>query len=69
MSKEDLLHKLQELILSLKSSNIKNDRVKKIWVSQEEKLLEDIEKLSEEDKLWLDREYIKWFKENIVLDS
>jgi hypothetical protein len=63
MTREKLLLELQELVLTLKSPNIKDDNVKQKWLDRVELFNESLNGLSKDDIGWLDLEYRIWIKD------
>jgi len=62
MTKEKILSDLQNLVLTLKSPNIKDINVKSKFDKQVVLFNESLSGLSKEDWAWLDVEYRSWFK-------
>lgn len=65
MTKEKIFADLKDIILTLKSPNIKDSNVKNRWKDKSDKVLKMIGGLKGEDRQWLSREYRLWFKEKM----
>ena len=72
ISKEKYLEELKDsvLVLKLKSKELRTSKTlftkwnaKRVWIK------ENLENLSPEDRLWVEKEYSTWFKENIHLEK
>jgi hypothetical protein len=66
MTREKLLLTLQDLILTLKSPNIKDENVKSKWEKKRLEFELAWKSLSVADLEWLDVEYKKWYTAEIL---
>ena len=66
MTREQLFLRLKELVLTLKSPNIKDVNVKNKWDKRRIEFDLEWKLLSANDLKWLDVEYKKWYTEVIL---
>lgn len=68
MTKEQATELLKDCILTLKNRGKEfktNPELIKVWGEQQKKVSEAFSKLSQEDLLWAEENYEKWFEEVI----
>ena len=64
--KEVILSDLKDLIKTLISSNVKDEKIKKLWDKKAKKVQKDFDELNSCDMLWIDEEYHKWYRSDIL---
>jgi hypothetical protein len=58
--REKILEDLKEVVLTLGSGNLSNDRIKGLWLQKSNHVMEAINLLSKEDFNWVESHYRKW---------
>ena len=68
MNKEESLELMKHLILQLRDNEKalrENPRLMQDWVAKQEHLKSEIDKLNSCDAVWLNDQYMAWFKKEI----
>jgi hypothetical protein len=66
MTKEKILESIKDLVLTLKSSNLKEPKVQGLWREKQKEVHEALKVLSVSDLKWLDTQYKEWYKREVL---